>query len=173
MYETTDTQRARTEAETRYRTDAEQDISAPRARVFWGAVKKTAGCWIWTGPVHWDGYGVARVGPQMRRQAHRVAWRLAKGPIPAGICVLHRCDNRRCVRPDNTADMVRKRRNARGSRHASAKMSEAGVALARERHARGASVADLARENGVTGSVMRKALHGDTWRHVPAHRGAR
>lgn len=51
--------------------------------------------------------------------AHRAAWMLHVGEIPAGMLVLHSCDNPPCVRPDhlflgthavNTADMMRKGR---------------------------------------------------------------
>lgn len=33
--------------------------------------------------------------------AHRVAWMLARGTIPGGQEICHRCDNPRCVRPDH------------------------------------------------------------------------
>ncbi len=48
-----------------------------------------------------DGYGKIRVGGESRLyiRTHRAAWELANGPIPAGMVVRHRCDNRRCVRP--------------------------------------------------------------------------
>ena len=31
--------------------------------------------------------------------SHRYAWELWEGPIPNGMNVLHRCDNRRCCNP--------------------------------------------------------------------------
>ena len=33
--------------------------------------------------------------------AHRLAWHLVKGPIPAGMNVLHKCDNAACCNPDH------------------------------------------------------------------------
>ena len=85
---------------------------------FWDKVKKTPACWVWAGVTFRNGYG------QFGRHslAHRIAWELMYGPIPAGLCVLHRCDNPPCVRPDhlflgtvadNNHDMCAKGRNGR------------------------------------------------------------
>ena len=60
--------------------------------------------------------------------AHRAAWIAAFGPIPEGMCVLHRCDNPPCInldhlflgtKRDNYDDMVAKGRGdrARGVQH--------------------------------------------------------
>ena len=58
-------------------------------------------------------------------KAHRAAWMVHFGEIPAGCFVLHRCDNPPCINPahlflgthkDNMRDMVCKRRQAVGIR---------------------------------------------------------
>lgn len=89
------------------------------------------GCWLWVGGLRQRGYGQVRVGARMRT-AHRVAWELFKGPIVAGLHVLHRCDVRPCVNPahlflgthaDNMRDMSQKGRAPRGERSGCAKLS--------------------------------------------------
>jgi hypothetical protein len=88
----------------------------------WGRVLRSDGCWEFTGTRNGMGYGV--LGRHGRRGgnvlAHRAAWELTFGPVPAELCVLHRCDNPPCVRPDhlwlgtrmdNNRDMVAKGRH--------------------------------------------------------------
>src|SRR5687768_7875966 len=68
-------------------------------------VSRGDGCWAWTGVMGTNGYGLFWVRRGFKQYssvgAHRVAWRLANGPVPDGLWVLHRCDNPRCVRPDH------------------------------------------------------------------------
>ena len=65
--------------------------------VFWESFLIDNGCWEWTGSVcSQTGYG-----KHNKRGAHRISYETLVGPIPAGLCVCHRCDNRKCVRPDH------------------------------------------------------------------------
>jgi len=87
--------------------------------VFWSHVIKSRGCWNWAASLNNKGYGWFRIRGKTFT-AHRASWMLFRGSIPAGMCVLHKCDNPQCVRPshlflgtmrDNTQDMIRKGRS--------------------------------------------------------------
>lgn len=124
-----------------------------------------SGCWIWIGAVGSNGYGHIWIGKGVAPSwcyapAHRVSWELHRGPIPEGMCVLHRCDNPYCVNPDhlfvgthrdNKADCVRKKRHAHsaGGNHPGIKLSLDDVIAIR---ASKDSHTHLARQFGVTAS---------------------
>jgi hypothetical protein len=61
------------------------------------------GCVEWTGAQCGAGYGQIRLGgaKKPRIGAHRAAWIMAHGPIPPGMFVCHRCDNKLCVAEDH------------------------------------------------------------------------
>jgi hypothetical protein len=101
--------------------------NTPHAIRFWSKVRITPECWLWTARHTRKGYGMFKQG-SLDRLAHRVAWEEVNGPIPPGLCVLHKCDNPPCVRPDhlflgtqadNIADRDAKGRQARGDRNGS------------------------------------------------------
>lgn len=92
----------------------------PLADRFWPRVDTSGGpdaCWEWTRGRDPHGYG--RFATPNSDLAHRASWELHNGPIPAGLNVLHHCDNPPCVNPrhlflgtqkDNVDDMVAKGR---------------------------------------------------------------
>lgn len=136
-------------------------------------------CWPFTGATNEHGYGVIHRRGRMLK-AHRVAFRLRVGPIPAGHHVLHTCDNPPCCNPahlyagtrsDNMRDMVeRKRRNtAVGVRNGRARLTAAAVAEARAGYTgRRGECKALCERFGVHENTMLAALHGRTWKDVPA-----
>ena len=144
---------------------------------FWPRVDQGPDCWLWTGYKTAQGYGQIGI-KRVLRYAHRVSWELAYGQIPDGLCVLHRCDNPPCVRPDhlflgtradNTADMLAKDRHRtvplRGDQNGNAKLTASQVALIRALYAVGGiSQRQLARQFGVVQGTIVHVLAGRTWR---------
>jgi hypothetical protein len=53
------------------------------------------GCFIWTDALS-RGYGRIKIG-RLHRLAHRVAYEIHVGPIPAGMCLDHTCRIHACV----------------------------------------------------------------------------
>jgi hypothetical protein len=66
---------------------------------FWEKVDRRGPdeCWPWLASTDGKGYGSFRVGKHQR--AHRFAYELLIGPIPAGLVIDHLCRNRACVNP--------------------------------------------------------------------------
>jgi hypothetical protein len=78
-------------------------VSRPLADRFWQKIVRDpdTGCWEWTGSLNSHGYGQIWGGADVGRPllAHRVAYELLAGPIPADLTIDHLCRNRACVNP--------------------------------------------------------------------------
>lgn len=69
--------------------------------LFWSKVKIGGpdDCWEWQAYIGERGYGIEGIGGGRRTTAHRVAYEMCVGPIPANLQLDHLCRNRRCVNP--------------------------------------------------------------------------
>jgi hypothetical protein len=133
------------------------------------------GCRIWTRSVTSTGYGQVMVKngkTQRPEKAHRAAWRVYKGPIPEGMCVLHKCDNTLCIhedhlflgtKADNSEDMVAKGRSSHGSRNGRAVLDEADVRDILRLLRFGTKQQEIADAYGVTRSLVSMIKHGRAW----------
>jgi hypothetical protein len=153
------------------------------------------GCWLWTGYVDREGYGVFCTGSRQSKtrrkiRAHRLSFELFCEPIPDEKLVCHKCDNPSCVNPehlfigtpaDNVADMDRKgrRRNGGkaqfGDKNGNAKLTASDVAFIRKAHIANSrkgpnSTSFLASKFGVTTATIHKIVVGHLWRDevIPA-----
>lgn len=90
---------------------------------FWAKVDKTGDCWKWTSRLDHGGYGVYRRRIDRREyawRAHRVAYELVVGPIPAGLVIDHLCRVRDCVNPDHMEPVTHEENLHRGAGHPTA-----------------------------------------------------
>lgn len=132
------------------------------------------GCLEWQGPRDRKGYGRVWT-PDGLTTAHRHAWTLERGNVPAALFVLHRCDNRRCVRPDhlflgtnseNMIDMVRKgRANQHGECNNNARLTNEQITEIRGRYLPRVNGARLAREYGVSLATIMNVIAARTGRY--------
>lgn len=127
-------------------------------------------CIEWTG-ANVRGYG-QKWTPNGVKFVHRLAWEAANGPIPAGMLVMHKCDNPPCynvdhlmlgTHQDNMTDKAQKGRAVRGERHHKARLTEN---IVRTIRASADSRATLAERYGVTVVTIQHVQRRQTWKHV-------
>ena len=131
-------------------------------------------CWPWRGGKLPNGYGAFWLGSN-NTGAHRAAYRLFVGEIPAGLVVRHSCDNKECVNPahltlgsqaQNIADKVGRGRQARGESHGNARYTEDCVARIRAAFALGRRQASISFCAGAERTFVWRVVHGVSWPHV-------
>lgn len=150
----------------------------PVSERFWKYVRKTEGCWFWTGAHDPTGYGRIGAGGKGAPMllAHRASYEMAYGPIPPGLFVCHTCDNRACVRPDhlflgtpkdNMDDMQQKGRRViaslAGDKHPKAKLTPEDVQEILRLSREGVSGTKIARAFGIHHVTVYNIRKGDHW----------
>jgi HNH endonuclease len=135
------------------------------------------GCQNWTGCKTNRGYG--QIWTDNKNQSvHRVAYKLWVGPIPAGLHVLHKCDNPACFNPDhlftgsrqdNMTDMVNKRRQSIGLSRPLAKLTEETAREIISLLNSNRTSRDVARQFGVSHTTILDIWNGKIWRHLCAY----
>ena len=130
-------------------------------------------CWEWQGATRRDGYG-ALTWHGKTSAAHRVAYALHHGaPIPAGMKVLHRCDNRVCCNPshlflgtqqDNMRDMFTKGRSLAGEKNPQAKLTRKQVSYIRSSSSANITCRALAARLGVAFTTINAIRNNRIWR---------
>lgn len=74
---------------------------------FWSKVETGMGCWVWTASKNGMGYGTFALNGRTV-MAHRAAWELLIGVIPAGAVLDHLCRNKQCVNPSHLEPVTQK-----------------------------------------------------------------
>lgn len=71
------------------------------------------GCWLWTGATNGPGYGNLGVDGH-NRVAHRIAYLLARGELPPGVEIDHRCRQPACCNPAHLEPVTHEENIRRG-----------------------------------------------------------
>lgn len=153
----------------------------PISERLWAGVNKdgplmpgmTTPCWVWIKKAKTElGYGLIGSGGRGGlKRAHRVAWELEHGAIPAATMVLHHCDNPPCVRPShlflgnhavNMADMEAKGRAGRnyGEKNGRHKLTDSEREEVRSLHCTGIGYRRLSRMFHVSRPAIRYIVTG-------------
>jgi len=159
---------------------------------FWSHVTKgnNNDCWEWFGAHDHFGYGHLKILGKLV-SSHRLSWVLHKGKIPLNMCVLHRCDNPKCINPDhlflgtkkdNNLDKETKGRanhafgnrhgryvspwDSRGEKNSNAILTKKQVIMVREMAKKGYSIALLSRKLSVSEGCLRNIVKRRTWKHL-------
>ena len=133
---------------------------------FWSKVRKTDGCWWWTGGRTENGHG--RFWREGRLDgAPRVSLELLiQHRIPRRLYILHRCGNPLCVRPEHLY-VGRQSDNMRDAAIAGTlgcqKLLPEDVLAIRKMLARGVHPDRVANEFGITTRNVYMILRGRTW----------
>lgn len=133
-----------------------------------------AGCWEWKGPL--DRQGRGRVYPTSSGRsmvAHRAVWIAARGPIPSGMVLCHRCDNQTCCNPGhifigsqkrNMEDARMKGRTNRGAKNGRSLLNAEQVREIRDFLKRGEPAANIALRYGVAEGTIGSIRSGRRWK---------
>lgn len=171
-------------------------LATPIGERLFARVEKTDSCWLWTGAINTKGYGWIAADPPRFHHAsietHRVAWTVRVGPIPTGMCVLHTCDVRRCVRnddegvyildgvayqrfghlwlgsrPNNSRDMANKGRGRKGPSKGNAKITAVDATAIRRLRADGLGFSQIGEQFNISHHAVRLIVKRKTWKDAP------
>jgi hypothetical protein len=150
-----------------------------RVAAFWAKVDKSAGpdaCWPWQGAITTHGYGCFLSDSRRVLGAHKVAYLYAKGDVPAGLEIMHACDNPPCCNPAHlslgTRDENQQDKSRKGRCQKTNKWKLTYAKAQEIRAARGLkSSGELAKEYGITQSHVFTIWAGRVWQRPKQRNG--
>lgn len=126
-------------------------------------------CWLWTGAKSSTGYGNFAVADHRTQSAHRVAYQLFVGRIPAGRVVLHRCHRPLCMNPRHLylgTHAIKSRATAQRLRVGTRKLSPKDVRAIKQAYRGGELQRAIARRYGVAQTTIRAVCQHRSWRWI-------
>ena len=136
-------------------------------------------CIEWKGTMKSNGYGQFKTLNKKWFHAHRYSYELFIGKITKNMCVLHQCDNRKCVNPnhlwlgtkkDNTQDMINKNRKIilplKGEMNGMSKLKEHDIKTIRSSYSIKNNCTELSKIYRVSISTIDRIVRNITWRNI-------
>jgi hypothetical protein len=137
-------------------------------------VENEFGCYEYQGAIGTCGYGFFWFDGR-NEYAHRIAWRLENGEILDGKCILHKCDNRKCVNTahlffgshkQNTADMIAKGRQVIVRGEDRSAYRESTIRALKQDLQDGLSRKEVSVKYNMNVDNVKAIARGISWRHV-------
>lgn len=124
----------------------------------------TSGCWEWLGALNHAGYGVCyQLGQNL---AHRVVYMKRVGSIPKGLCLLHKCDNPKCVNPDHLVPGTHKQNMEDMSKAEHTNTTRLNAEQVRAIRLDERRDCDIARAYGMSHGAIQHIKKNRSWKHV-------
>lgn len=159
------------------------EFTAQQIENFWRGLRQGPGCWEWQRSCNTRGYGNFAIGTKAKPRsilAHRAAYALTHGVLPARAYVLHSCDNPPCCNPahlslGNHAENMRqcnerdRRPDMRWPNNPNAVLDPATALAIREGYTPLKKMEkrpyreEWARRTGVTERAIRAVVHNESW----------
>jgi hypothetical protein len=140
----------------------------------WSKAEKTTDCWNWQGRITKYGYGQLSAG-NVEVLAHRAAYFLANPEMDKSLCVMHSCDNPKCINPshlslgthaENMADMKKKGRRKSVNtkeRNGRSKLSMSAASSIRFMRDSGSHLKQIAEKFNVSISTIARVCNKENW----------
>lgn len=150
---------------------APHHLTASERLDFYSMPEPNSGCHLWLLSAGVHGYGTLEVDGRYWL-AHRLAWTVARGPIPEGGVICHKCDVRTCINPDhlflgthadNVADKIAKGRGNNGEINGASTLTVTQVRAIKAATGTHTSVGRKFNIGRQHASVIRRGL---AWRHL-------
>jgi hypothetical protein len=148
---------------------------------FWAKVDKSEECWEWMGACRNFGYGNFWASGKWYG-AHIFSWIVNFGKIKNDLCVLHECDNPKCVNPkhlwlgtkrDNIYDSINKNRSPQltrefrlGEKNQNSKLCRNDVLKIRKMFENGSTYSEIKNFFPVSVSTIYNIKSKKTWNHI-------
>lgn len=106
---------------------------------------------------------------------HRYVYEIYYGSIPKGLVIRHKCDNPLCINPnhlelgtpaDNSNDMVKRNRSAKGEKVNTSKLNASQVKEIRKQYHKGLSKKRLSKLFNISVSNIDCVVNNRIWKHL-------
>jgi hypothetical protein len=138
---------------------------------FWARVDKISdpqGCWLWTGQIRSDGYGVIKWCNKYKT-VHRLAYILTGHTIPEGLVLRHSeycVGKRHCCNPDHLTPGTHSDNNLDMHRDGTMPCKLTAEQVLDIRARVGQTQKEIADHFGIEHTTIYKIIHRKRWKHI-------